>query len=103
MNVFVINGKTVKAKPFDFGTVCDLEDMGFSMDEMEKKPMKMIRAYVAVCMGTDIEVSGSEINSHIVSGGDLKEATKAMVKEMKESDFFQKMIAGKVKNQETTE
>ena len=33
-NTFKINEKEYKAKPFDFNTVCDLEDMGFSPSEI---------------------------------------------------------------------
>ena len=36
---FTVNGKTYKAKPFDFNMVCDLEDMGISMQDASNKPM----------------------------------------------------------------
>lgn len=45
MNTFTVNGTEYKAKPFDFNLVCDLEDMGISLEEAGRKPMSMVRAY----------------------------------------------------------
>lgn len=89
MRTFTINGKRYTAKPFDFNTVCDLEESGVSLSEMSKKPMSMARAYFSLCFKGSPEDAGKEIQAHIVAGGDFNDLYKAMGDEMNESDFFQ--------------
>lgn len=86
---FTINGRRYTAKPFDFNTVCDLEDNGVSLSEMTKKPMSMARAYFALCYNGSKDDAGKEIQAHIVSGGNFNDLYEAMGAEMNESDFFQ--------------
>ena len=85
---FTVNGKTYKAKPFDFNMVCDLEDMGISMQDASNKPMGMVRAYFGMCMGKDKATAGREMEQHIISGGTFDEIMAAMSDEMEKSDFF---------------
>lgn len=94
MNTFTINGTEYKAKPFDFNLVCDLEDMGISLEEMGNKRMSMVRAYFAICAGKGSEFAGKELNSHFVNGGKFDNIVEAMNKEMEISDFFQTLIKG---------
>lgn len=89
MRTFTINGKRYNAKPFDFNTVCDLEDSGVALSEMTKKPMSMARAYFAICLDGDTEKAGQEIQAHVISGGNLNELYTVMGNEMNDSDFFQ--------------
>lgn len=98
---FTINGKRYTAKPFDFNTVCNLEENGVSLSEMTKKPMSMARAYFALCFNGSIEDAGKEIQAHIVAGGDFNDLYKAMGDEMSESDFFQAL--NKAQTQENPE
>lgn len=86
---FVINGKRYTAKPFDFNTVCDLEDSGVSLTEMQKKPMSMVRAYFGLCFNGSKEDAGKEIQAHVLGGGDFNELYEVLGAEMNESDFFQ--------------
>lgn len=86
---FTINGKRYTAKPFDFNTVCDLEDNGVSLAEMSKKPMSMARAYFALCYNGSKESAGKEIQEHIKAGGDFNDLYTVMGDEMNDSDFFQ--------------
>lgn len=88
-HTFTINNVVYTAKEFDFNTVCDLEDYGVSLEEMQKKPTSAIRAYFALCTGGSIEDAGNEMQAHIMAGGNLNDLTQAMVAEMNESDFFQ--------------
>lgn len=88
MNTFTVNGKEYKAKPFDFNLVCDLEDMGISLEQAGNKPMSMARAYFGLCAGKGKEFSGKEIDAHIINGGTLEEVMDAMSEEMEKSDFF---------------
>ena len=89
MRTFTINGKRYNAKPFDFNTVCDLEDSGVALTEMKKKPMSMARAYFALCLDGDDKKAGEEIQAHVIGGGNLEEIYTVMGEEMNDSDFFQ--------------
>lgn len=89
MRKFTINGKRYDAKPFDFNTVCDLEDNGVSLTQMKEKPMSMVRAYFALCYGGSREEAGKEIQAHVLAGGNFNDLYKVMGDEMNESDFFQ--------------
>lgn len=88
MKSFKINGKTYKAKEVDFNFLCDLEDEGVSLDNMERKPMAAVRAYFTVCYGGDKESAGNEIQAHIINGGDLTDVMAAFSDAMQKSDFF---------------
>lgn len=101
MRTFTINGKRYNAKPFDFNTVCDLEDYGVALSEMTKKPMSMARAYFALCYNGDKAEAGKEIQEHVKNGGNFNDLYKAMGEEMNESDFFQAL--NKKENEENPE
>lgn len=102
MNTFTLNGNTVVAKKFDFNLVCDLEDLGVSIQEAGKKPMAMVRAYLAICLGTDIEGAGKEMEAHLVNGGDFEAVMETMSKEMESSDFFRKLSEPKAVQKKTS-
>ena len=87
-NTFSINGVIYTAKPFDFNTVCDLEDAGVSLDAIQKKPMGTVRAYFTVCSGGDPVRAGKELQAHMVNGGTFNGIMDAMAKELEVSDFF---------------
>ena len=88
MSNFVINGKTYKAKEFNFNTLCDMDDYGVSLQDIAKKPMSFIRAYIALCMNATLEDAGSEIEGHLIGGGNLDDIYGVMNKELEESGFF---------------
>lgn len=100
MNTFTVNGKEYKAKPFDFNLVCDLEDMGISLEQAENKPMSMVRAYFGLCAEKGKEFAGKEMETHIVSGGTFDDIMNAMSDEMEKSDFFRSL--GKKEETEIT-
>lgn len=100
MNKFTINGKEYVAKAFDFNMVCDLEDMGVSLQEAEKKPMSMARAYFGLCANKGKEYAGKEIEAHLLNGGSFEDIITAMTTEMDKSDFFRGIT--KDTEQETT-
>ena len=91
MNTFTVNGTEYKAKPFDFNLVCDLEDMGISLEEAGRKPMSMVRAYFGMCTGKGKEVAGKELEAHIIGGGKFDDIMTAMSDEMEKSDFFRNL------------
>ena len=101
MRTFTINGRRYSAKPFDFNTVCELEDNGVSLAQMKEKPMSMVRAYFALCYGGSKEEAGKEIQAHVVAHGNFNEIYKIMGEEMNDSDFFQALNqAAKEEDQE---
>lgn len=91
MNTFTVNGKEYKAKPFDFNLVCDLEDMGISLEQATNKPMSMVRAYFGLCTGKGKEYAGKELEAHIIGGGKFDDIMAAMSDEMEKSDFFRNL------------
>ena len=98
--MFVVNGKRYVAKPFDFNMLCDLEDMGVSLEQAQNKPMSMVRAYFAICTGRGKEFAGKEMQAHLISGGAFDDIVEAMSEEMNNSDFFQSL--GKNKEADNT-
>lgn len=88
VNRFTVNNVTYTAKPFDFGMICDLEALGVSISDADKKGMSFIRGYFAVCADMDKDEAAMEIQKHIINGGALDDISNAMAKEMNESDFF---------------
>lgn len=94
MKKIVINGKEYTPVPFDFNTVCDLEDAGFSLEEFDVKQMKAVRAYFALCAGLSAEQAGREINEHVLKGGNLTGIGEALREELDKSDFFRALQKG---------
>lgn len=91
VNTFDLNGVTVVAKRFDFNMICDLEDLGVSIQEAQKKPMAMVRAYIAICLGCSIDQAGQEMEKHLIAGGSFEDVMSVMAKEMETSDFFRNL------------
>ena len=101
VKTFTVNNKEYKAKPFDFNLVCDLEDMGISMREINKKQMATMRAYFALCAGIRNEQAGKEMEAHVIAGGNFEEISAALNEEMDKSDFFRALF--KTAEEESTE
>lgn len=91
MRTFTVNGKEYNAKDFGFNLVCDLEDMGVSLEEMKKKPLSVVRAYFGMCAGVSKENAGKEMEEHMKKGGKLDDIMDAMAEKMEESDFFRSL------------
>lgn len=98
---FTINGKLYQAREITFNTICELEDAGVSLTEIESKPISTVRSYFAICLGGNKEVAGQEIERHIINGGSLDEIMTAFREELADSDFFQALT--KTANEETQE
>lgn len=88
MKTFNINNKTYIAREFDFNTVCELEEMGHSLEEIKSKPLSTVRAYFALCVGGNTEYAGKELGEHMMKGGTLSDVIEVMSNRMEESDFF---------------
>lgn len=98
-NTFVVNGKTYKAVPIDFNAMCALEEVGVSVENMDKKPLSTARAYFCLCYdgGEDAVAAGKEIEEHIVNGGKLDDLMDAMNVEVDKSGFFRAVSQNKTK------
>ena len=83
-----INGKTYKAAEFDVNFICEMEDSGIGLDQIDKKMFNTIRAYVALSMGVDVKEAGKEISEHMKNGGSLEDISNVMSQMMEDSDFF---------------
>lgn len=91
MNTFKVNETEYKAKPFDFNLVCDLEDMGITLNNMSGRNTSLIRAYFGICSGLSKEKAGKEIEQQFIKYGDLNDISEALNKEMESSDFFRSL------------
>lgn len=102
MNTFNLNGSTVVAKRFDFNMLCDLEDLGVSIQDAQKKPMAMVRAYIAICLGAGLDYAGHQMEEHLVNGGTFEDIMSVMSKEMENSDFFRNLNQPKTVTKKAT-
>ncbi len=97
MRTFTINGKVYNAKPFTYNLVCDMEHDGVSMSKMSEMPMEVLRVYFMKCSNLNAEKAGTEIEEHIIGGGNLEEIMTVMSSEMSESRFFQSLTKREAK------
>lgn len=89
MKTFTLNGKVYQAKEFGFNVMCDFEERGISLEDIEKKPMSMMRYYIALCMNSSDDVAGTEIEAHLINGGKLEDIANLLSDAMENSGFFQ--------------
>lgn len=80
--------------------LCDLEEQGLSLEDIEKKPMSLIRTYIAFCGNIDKERAGKEIEAHVIAGGNFDGVTQALSAEMEDSGFF-RALRSKAETEET--
>lgn len=102
MRTITVNNKLYKAKPFDFNMLCDLEEQGLSIEDIEKKPMSLIRTYLAFCAGIDKDRAGKEIEEHVIAGGNFDAVTEVLAAEMEESGFFRALRTATEKEESET-
>ena len=91
---FSVNNKLYTAKDFTFNLLCDLEESGLSLEDMDKKPMSLIRTYFMFCAGIDKEKAGAEIEAHLAMGGEFNDILDVMSEKMNESGFFRSLNKG---------
>ena len=91
IKMFNLNGRTYKAKEFDFNLLCDLEEQGLSLEDIDKKPMSLIRTYVAFCGNITKEQAGLEVERHVENGGKVTDIIEAMSDQMNNSGFFRSL------------
>ena len=92
--IFTVNGKTYHAKEFDFNFLCDLEDQNLSLEDIDKKPMSLIRSYLAFSANITKEKAGLEIEKHLENGGKFNDIVEIMGQQMQDSGFFRSLNKG---------
>lgn len=97
VKLFVINNKQYRAREFDFNFLCDLEEQNLSLEDIDKKPMSLIRAYLAFSANITKEQAGAEIEAHLENGGAFNDVVDVMSAQMQDSGFFRSI------NKETTQ
>ena len=102
VKLFTVNEKSYKAKEFDFNLLCDLEEQGLSLEDIDKKPMSLIRTYLAFCGNITKEQAGTEIEKHLENGGKFDDVVKAMSDQMQDSGFFRALSNRETEEDETT-
>ena len=100
--LFTVNGKSYKAKEFDFNFLCDLENKNLSLEDIDRKPLSLIRAYLAFSGNMTEEVAGREVEAHLENGGEFKDIVDAMSEQMKDSGFFRSINKGAAEEEDET-
>ena len=88
MKTFVLNGKTYPIKDMGVNMICDFEDMGISLNDMQNKTFSFVRAYIAMCMNSTLEKAGREIELHLMNKGKMDDLMNPLKDAMENSDFF---------------
>lgn len=85
----IVNGKAYPAIEVTFNALCDMDEMGVSIEDLDAKHIiRFLRAYVALCMGSTAEEAGTEIGQHVINGGNTEDLIKTMVEAFEEGGFF---------------
>jgi len=90
-----INGKEYKIPEIGFDAVCQLEETGFSLFDIQnpkKKFMTIIRAFVALATGLEPEDASHLIEQHLLGGGKMDGWMEEIVKAVETSGFFQAVM-----------
>ena len=89
---FTVNGKEYEGAKYNYNASCLFEEMGVAISDLGRKPQSVLRAYLAISGGMDLEEAGEEIEKHIIAGGTLGEMTSALNTELNESGFFKALL-----------
>lgn len=89
---FTVNGKEYEGAKYNYNTSCEFEEMGVSIAELGRKPQSVMRAYLAISGGMDLDDAGNEIEQHLINGGTLTDIQNAFAKELSDSGFFKSLL-----------
>ena len=88
-----INDREYHIPELNFNAMCELEDLGASFSEMDKKGLSTVRAFLALAMGGDTDKAGKEIEALLASGGNFDEIMEDINRPVEESGFFRALKA----------
>ena len=101
MSVVTINDKEYTIPEMDFNAVCELEENGVELLNINSRHPKIattLRGLVAWVMGVDTATASREISAHIANGGNIMDIMDPITTEMSRTGFFgQKNAETKVK------
>lgn len=91
MKKITVNNKEYgleRIKAMDFNGICELEELGLSMNGIKKTQMTSVRALLAYAGNITAEEAGAQIMEHIKNGGSFEDVAP-LITTFTESDFFQ--------------
>lgn len=91
MSYVNINDKRYEIPELTFEAVCELEENGIyllNMDRNDRKFASMIRALVAWVIGSDLPTASAEIQAHIEKGGNIGDIMTKITEAVNQSSFF---------------
>lgn len=83
-----INGTEYATPALTFANLCKLEDWGLTVNDMARRPLGFLAAFVALAIGGDLETGKAAIEQHIQSGGTVDEISDELSKAVDNSGFF---------------
>ena len=87
----IINGNRYDIPEVDFDAVCELEEIGINLLNMDKSNLKlatMARGLTAWIMGVDTQTATRELEAHIANGGNIADIITRATESMQRSGFF---------------
>ncbi len=83
-----INGTEYTTPALTFANLCKLEDWGLTVNDMAKRPLGFLAAFVALAVGGDLEDGKSAIEKHIEGGGTIDAISDELSQAVDNSGFF---------------
>ena len=93
MNSVTINGRQYEIPEITFDAICELEESGVYLLNMDRKNPKiatMIRGLVAWITRLDPEDASKEIQAHIENGGNIMDILTGVTSALNSSGFFKR-------------
>lgn len=87
----IINDTKYDIPELDFNSICELEENGIyllNMDRKDRKYATMVRGLVAWVMKTDVDTASMEIQQHIEKGGNIADIMARITQAINTSSFF---------------
>lgn len=101
MNSVTINGRQYEIPEITFDAICELEESGVYLLNMDRKNPKiatMIRGLVAWITRLDPEDASKEIQAHIENGGNIMDILTGVTSALNSSGFFKRNGKQKVED-----
>lgn len=89
-----INQKNYTVPELGFKHMTQLEDMGFTMDDIiqKRKSFSLVTGFVGIVVGCERDEAERLCEQHILGGGKLDDMVTKFMKAMEESAFFRKLL-----------
>lgn len=84
----IINNREYRLPELDFNAMCELEDMGVALTDMDKKVLTTVRGFLALSMNGDFQRAGKELEAHLSKGGSLEQMLQEINEAVERSGFF---------------